>query len=125
MRVIEPDEDAQRARLQLAHDAMELWSCPGASAAEPTDVTDDAKRSLQAVGALTGLQDLRTCPLWYASQPCAHAASRARRWRDKGQLGNLDEQPAALADAIDQIDFAVEDRQQDDDRRRKEKRANQ
>ena len=116
----EPDPTARGPALLFADEMREMWNCPGAGDDEPEVVGDEAAASLRAVEALTGLK-LRTCPHWYAAQPCAYTAARARRWRDKGQLGDLAEQPSVLAEAIDEIDFGVEDRQRDDDERRKRK----
>jgi hypothetical protein len=118
LRSPELDLDAQRVRLQMAQDAQEYWNCPGAKTTEPESPPDLAEDRLRAVAALTGISGLKTCPHWYASLPCAHEAARARRWRDKGQLGNLEDQPCVLAAAIDQIDEGLSARERDDDERR-------
>lgn len=109
--------------LERAEALKEQWRCPGSSTAEPDEPPEDPEivGTLAAVERLTRAQGMRTCPLWYASQPCAHRAAHARKWREHGGLGVIDYCDAALIAAVDEIDSAYNERLDDEDRRRKTK----
>lgn len=118
----ELDEEARRVLLENAEMFRTQWGCRGVQYPEPKEATPEAKRPIENVERLTGAEGLKTCPNWYASQPDAHYAARARRWREHGHLDAVAPLTSALVFAIEEIDASVSARERDDDERREKKR---
>jgi hypothetical protein len=107
------------------------WGCPAATGtgAAPRDgahLSAGCRSALDEVRRLTGAEGFTTCPRWHCSRPWVARAVDAHTYREKGSLAAVEALPlpAALVDALREIDagsaerFAHDQKQQaarDDD----------
>lgn len=73
---------------------------------------------MERAARVTGLplQELQTCPRWYAAQPIVKEITRARKWADRGVLAERygGEIPSFVFEAVDVLDDACADREAED-----------
>lgn len=133
------DESTRAALEAVAPAACERWQCPAADARawylaqlgvpppETADHLDEGCREvLAAVERLTGAKGLTTCPMFYTRLPWVHAAARARRWAERGELRAAVGHPTAvLISAVDLVDRGIGRQQQREADRRKAEAAKQ
>jgi len=113
----EPDPDGRTEKQRIADEFARGWRCPIAmgepsfGAVGPCDRDGGRGETIAAVERLTGadLSDVTTCPVVMAYRDDVHRAMRAWRWRRRGGIRNVEPNPpAALLDAVDEIDAGVE-----------------
>lgn len=121
----EPEVAAQMREQGEARQAN--WRCPFGGHEPPANADElpgPAQETLEAVGTLTGVKCLRTCPLYYARLPQVAEACKARRWAERGELRTLyPDPPGVLLEAIDLVDAGISARMADDMARTKSKRG--
>ncbi len=110
----ELDPAAAQTLEDAAPAAQDAWRCPNAGhgSLDASDLDENHREALVAVGRLTGFRDAQTCPLWYARLPWVRRATEAWEWREKGCLDAI-ESPltGAMRDAINAVRDGVNARQ--------------
>lgn len=116
----EPDESIKEARTLAAQELQKQWQCPCAGfqpPSSPDGLDSVCQEALGCVQRLTGATGFKTCPIAClrpnaASGEAINRISRAKVYRDKGQLQLVEGElvPQVVIDALDAVDRSIEAR---------------
>lgn len=101
------DDESRLDEVAAAERNQREWRCPCAGFPVPSDgdppLAGPCASVAEGVSRLTGFENIKTCPLWYARLPWVDRVCRARVWQrmERGRLEDIEPVVSgALVDAI-------------------------